>query len=101
MTFENVTTDIHIDDSHWLLTKSQATDLLAAWCAADRTDGGDFPDDDLVRAYHYSPLGIFVTALHMDGELTTDEWESAYGMDDFDLYSTSQIPFDVEIQLLP
>ena len=101
MTFTNVTTDIHIDDSHWLLTKAQATDLLTAWRDADRTSGGEFPDSDLQRAFHYSPMGIFVTALHMDGELTLDEWESAYGMDDFDVYSTSQIPLDVEIKLLP
>lgn len=92
LTFTDVKVDEYIDDKHWLLTRAQAEDLLIAWRDAE-TAGAD----DLVRSYHYSPVGIFVTALHMDHELTMDEWESAYGADDFDLYSTSQIPLDVEI----
>ena len=93
LTFENAPVDHYLDENHWLLTKSQAEDLLTAWRDAE-TEGVD----DLVRAYHYSPLGVFVTALHMDHELTTSEWESAYGADDFDLYSTSQLPFDFTVE---
>ena len=95
LTFENTPVDEYFDDSHWLLTRAQADQLLTAWRDAE-TEGAD----DLARAYHYSHLGVFVTALHMDHELNTSEWESAVGADDFDLYSTSQMAFDFLVELI-
>lgn len=102
MTFTDVVTDTYVDPTHWLLTQAQTEELLTAWREADTAADCDTGccDDDLARAYHYSSAGVFVTALHMDNELTMDEWESACGDDGLDLYSTAQIPFDVEVQLI-
>jgi hypothetical protein len=94
LTFENVSVDEYIDANHWLLTQPQAEQLLIAWRDSD-TEGAD----DLARAFHYSPCGVFVTALHDDHELTMSEWESAWGADMDAAYSTSQMPFDFEIEV--
>lgn len=100
ITFKNVTTDTYIDNNHWLLSQEQAEQLVSAWATADRAGGCERcgeSEDDLARAYRYSEIGIFFTALHMDHELTTDEWESAYGCGADARYSTSQMPFDFTI----
>lgn len=101
MTFSDVTVDEYLDENHWLLTRAQAEDLIVAWRDAERIPECDCCDGKLWAAYRYHPMGIFMTALYLEHELTMDEWESAYGADDFDLYSTSQVPFEVEIKLLP
>lgn len=94
LTFENTPVDEYFDEFHWLLTRAQADLLLTAWRDAETYA------DDLARAYHYNHLGVFVTALHMDHELNNSERESAVVADDFDLYPTSQMPFDFLVELI-
>ncbi|MAP64363.1 MAG: hypothetical protein CMH34_11620 [Microbacterium sp.] len=80
----------------WLIAQPQAEAVITAWADAPT---GLAPDgaDDVRRAWHYSPLGVFVTALHLDGELGLSEWESAIGSEGDDRYSTTQMPFDFDI----
>ena len=80
----------------WLLTQPQAQRIVAAWAEAP-PDLSPTGEDDVRRAWHYSPLGLFVTALILDGELSLSEWESAFGSEGDDRYSTTQMPFDFDI----
>lgn len=94
--FDDVTTDTFENPAHWLLTQPQAARLVQSWREAPTEEVGHS------RASVYSQLGVFVTALYIEGELTTDEWESVAGSGDAqnDLYSTSTMPFDFTIAVV-
>ncbi len=88
--------DESIFGTGWLIGREQAEAIITA-CAEAPADPATNGVDDLRRAWHYSPLGLFVTALYLDGELGLSEWESAIGADGADRYSTTQMPFDFDI----
>ncbi|MGO1506710.1 MAG: hypothetical protein ACTHW5_01545 [Microbacterium sp.] len=95
-----VTLDADIDDhifgSGWLLAHDDAQKLIEAWCDAP-TDLSPDGNDDVRRTWSYSELGLFVTVLSLDGELSIDHWESAEGSEGYDIYSTTTMPFDFTI----
>lgn len=84
----------------WLLTQTQVDAIVTAWADAP-VDPAPDGTEDVCRAWRYSPTGIFVTALYLDGELGLSEWESATGSEGEDRYSTTQMPFDFDIAALP
>lgn len=89
-----VTPDGLIHPDGWLLDHADVAELLDAWRDAP-TD-----EDDVVREWAYSESGLFVTALHMEGEINVAFWESACGSDGNDVYSTRNMPFDFDIRLI-
>jgi hypothetical protein len=97
LVFTDVATDIYVDDNHHLLNLTQTEQLLTAWRDAD-------PDaaqgSDVARSYLYSEVGTVVTALHLDHELTLTEWESAEGCGGDAVFTTAQMPFDFDIEVL-
>lgn len=90
----DITPDGIIHPDGWLLDHADAAQLLDAWLNAP-TD-----EDDVAREWAYSESGLFVTALHMEGEIGLAFWESASGSDGTDVYSTRNMPFDFDIRLL-
>jgi hypothetical protein len=88
--------DEHIFGDGWLLTQRHAQTLVAAWADAP-TDPAPDGTDDVRRAWDYCELGLFITALHLDGELGISHWESVTGSEGTDLYSTTMMPFDFTI----
>lgn len=92
VTISNARPDEHIHGEGWLLDLEQATHLLDAWQHAPTGHS------DVARAWAYYEVGMIVTALHLDGEVTISGWESAIGSDGADLYSTVNMPFDFDIR---
>lgn len=88
--------DEHIIGEGFLLDIDETCRLIEAWCDAP-THPAPGGEEDVHRSWSYSELGLFVTVLYMDGELTMDHWESATGSDGTDLYSTTQMPFDFTV----
>ncbi|MFC4244996.1 hypothetical protein ACFOYW_16630 [Gryllotalpicola reticulitermitis] len=83
--------DETIQGDGYLLTPAQTRQLLDVW--------KDAPGEpDVVREWIYSEAGLFVTALHLDEEITLSIWEAAIGSDGADLYSTTAMPFDFNVE---
>lgn len=88
--------DDYIIGDGFLLDHDETQRLIEAWCDAP-TEPAPNGEDDVRRTWSYSELGLFVTVLYLDGELSIDHWESAIGSEGTDLYSTTQMPFDFTI----
>lgn len=88
--------DGHIIGEGFLLDHDETQRLIEAWCDAP-TAFAPNGEDDVRRTWSYSELGLFITVLHLDGELSIDHWESAIGSEGTDLYSTTQMPFDFTV----
>ncbi|MGV8970404.1 MAG: hypothetical protein ACOH1J_08140 [Microbacteriaceae bacterium] len=98
--FHNVPTDYFLDENHWLLTKEQAENILIAWRDTDLTADGLWPHKHAYRSFIYNDLGLFTAAMYMDGVLHLEQWESADGYDDNAVFSTSQLPFGLEVTVI-
>lgn len=79
------------DTDGWLLDIPQAQLILDAWESAPA------PADDVLRGWERFEIGLFVTTLAMEGEITISGWESVAGSDGTDIYSTGSMPFDFEV----
>lgn len=88
--------DDYIVGEGFLLDHDETQRLIEAWCDAP-SDLAPNGADDVRRTWSYSELGLFVTVLYLDGELSIDHWESAIGSEGTDLNSTTQMPFDFTI----
>ena len=93
LVFENCPVDEYLDDKHWLLTREQAQLIFHLWRAVTID-----PRFVWVRNFTYFAGGLFTAAECFESEITFTEWESAYGADDFDVYSTSQLPFHLAVE---
>ena len=91
VTIANARPDESIHGEGWLLDPEQVTHLLDAWKHAPTGN------TDVRRDWAYYEIGMFVTVLHMDEEISISGWESAIGSDGDDLYSTVTMPFDFDI----
>jgi hypothetical protein len=83
--------DETIHGDGYLLTPTQTRQLLSAWKDAPG-------ESDVGREWIYAEAGLFVTALHLGEEITLSIWEAAIGSDGTDLYSTTTMPFDFNVQ---
>lgn len=88
--------DEHIIGEGFLLDIDETRRIIETWCNAP-THPAPNGEDDVRRSWSYSELGLFVTVLYMDGELTMEHWESASGSEGTDQYSTTQMPFDFTV----
>ena len=84
--------DIDVHGAGWLLDVEQVVHLLDAW---KHSPGGD---SDVVREWVYYDVGLFVTVLYLDCEISVSSWEAATGSDGTDLYSTVTMPFDFTVR---
>lgn len=91
VTIPAVQPDETIHGDGYLLAPAQTRQLLDAW--KDAPGGAD-----VVRDWIYSEAGLFVTALHLDEEISLSIWEAAIGSNGTDLYSTTTMPFDFDVQ---
>lgn len=88
--------DDYLIGDGFLIDHDDAQRLIEAWCNAP-TDPAPNGDDDVCRSWSYSELGLFITVLYLDGELSIDHWESADGSEGSGVYSTTTMPFDFTI----
>lgn len=88
--------DEHLIGEGWLLSRDDTERLIDAWCEAP-TDPAPSGEDDVRRSWSYCELGLFITVLYLDGELSIEHWESADGSEGTDIYSTTMMPFDFTI----
>lgn len=95
VTIRNACPDDSIHGSGWMLSLSEAVQLLNAWKQAP-TD-----HSDVLREWRYSASGLFATALYLDEDISLSFWESTVGSDGTDRYSTETMPFDFEVQETP
>lgn len=88
VTIRNPRPETDDERTGWLLDVEQAVHLLDAWKHAP---GGD---TDVCREWVHYDVGLFVTVLYLDGEISISSWELYADNDGTVWYPTMTMPFN-------